>query len=62
MDQIPLSSDSGIEVSAVELSGGKINSQTGEVKWELNVKPEETRQLVFTYSVKYPKDKKVILE
>jgi len=61
-DQIPVSSNSGIEVSAVELSGGKFNSQTGEVTWDLNIKPEETRQLILTYSVKYPKDKKVILE
>jgi uncharacterized protein (TIGR02231 family) len=61
-DQIPISSNSGIEVDAVELSGGKHNSQTGEIKWDLNIKPQETRQLILTYSVKYPKDKNVILE
>jgi uncharacterized protein (TIGR02231 family) len=61
-DQIPISSNSGIEVSAVELSGGKHNSQTGAVKWDLEIKPQETRQLILTYSVKYPKDKTIILE
>lgn len=61
-DQIPISSNSGIEVEAVELSGGKHDSQTGEVKWDLNIKPTETRQLILTYSVKYPKDKIIILE
>ncbi len=61
-DQIPISSNSGIEVEAVELSGGKQNSQTGEIKWDLNIKPQETRQLILTYSVKYPRDKNVILE
>lgn len=61
-DQIPLSSNSSIEVNPVELSGGNFNSQTGEIKWDLELKPQETRQLVFTYSVKYPKDKTIILE
>jgi len=61
-DQIPISSNSGIEVDAAELSGGKHNSQTGEIKWDLEIKPQETRQLILTYSVKYPKDKTIILE
>jgi uncharacterized protein (TIGR02231 family) len=61
-DQIPISSNSGIEVDAVELSGGKHNSQTGEIKWDLEIKPQETRELILTYSVKYPKDKTIILE
>lgn len=61
-DQIPVSSNSGIEVNAVELTGAKFNPQTGEVKWDLDLKPQETRQLILTYSVKYPKDKTIILE
>jgi uncharacterized protein (TIGR02231 family) len=61
-DQIPVSSNSGIEVNAVELSGGKHNSQTGAIKWDFEIKPQETRQLILTYSVKYPKDKTIILE
>lgn len=61
-DQIPVSSNSGIIVDPVELTGGKHNSQTGEISWDLDIKPSETRQLILTYSVKYPKDKKVILE
>jgi uncharacterized protein (TIGR02231 family) len=61
-DQIPISSNSGITVEPVELSGGKLNQQTGEIKWDLEIKPQETRQIILTYSVKYPKDKNVILE
>lgn len=61
-DQIPVSSNSGIEVEAVELTGGSYNSLTGEIRWDLSVKPGETKQLVMTYSVKYPKDKTIILE
>ncbi len=61
-DQIPVSSNSGITVEASELSGGKLNSQTGEIRWDLEIKPQETKQIILTYSVKYPKDKTVILE
>jgi uncharacterized protein (TIGR02231 family) len=61
-DQIPVSSNSSITVEAVELSGGRLNNQTGEIKWDLELKPQETKQIVFTYSVRYPKDKTVILE
>jgi uncharacterized protein (TIGR02231 family) len=61
-DQIPVSSNSSISVDAIELSGGKLNQQTGEIKWDLEIKQQETRQIVLTYSVKYPKDKTVNLE
>lgn len=61
-DQIPVSSNSSINVDTIELSGGKLNQQTGEIKWDIEIKQQETRQIVLTYSVKYPKDKTVILE
>ena len=61
-DQIPVSSNSGITVEASEISGGKLNAQTGQIKWDLDIKPQETKQIVLTYSVKCPKDKTVILE
>jgi uncharacterized protein (TIGR02231 family) len=61
-DQIPVSSNSGITVETIELSGGRHNEQTGEIKWDLELKQQETKQVILTYSVKYPKDKTVILE
>lgn len=61
-DQIPVSSNSGITVEATELTGGRLNAQTGDIKWDLDIKPQETKQIVLTYSVKYPKDKNIILE
>ena len=61
-DQIPVSSNSSITVEAMEISGGRLNSQTGQIKWDLDIKPQETKQIVLSYSVKYPKDKTVILE
>jgi len=61
-DQIPVSSNSGITVETIELSGGRHNAQTGEIKWDLELKQQETKEIVLTYSVKYPKDKTIILE
>ena len=61
-DQIPISSNSGITVEPVELTGGRVNSQSGQVKWDLEIKPQETKKIILTYSVRYPKDKTVILE
>ncbi len=61
-DQIPVSSNNGITVDPLELSGGKHNAQTGEVRWDLEINKQESRQIVLTYSVKYPKDRTVILE
>lgn len=61
-DQIPVSSNSSINVDLTELSGGRINQQTGEIKWDISLKPQESKQIIFSYSVKYPKDKTVILE
>ena len=61
-DQLPLPQNSNINVEAVELSGGKHDNATGEVIWDLTVAPRETREIIFTYSVKYPKNKRVVLE
>lgn len=61
-DQLPVSSNSGITVEALELTGGSYNAQSGYVKWDLEIKPQESRQIILTYSVKYPKDKTVILD
>ena len=61
-DQIPLSQNSSIIVEPAELSGGNLNPVTGEVTWDLTVEPRETREIILTYTVKYPKNQKVLLE
>jgi uncharacterized protein (TIGR02231 family) len=61
-DQLPLPQNSDITVEAVNLSGGRQNTSTGEVTWDLSVAPRETKEIILTYSVKYPKNQKVVLE
>ncbi|MCB0497417.1 MAG: mucoidy inhibitor MuiA family protein [Cyclobacteriaceae bacterium] len=61
-DQIPVASISDITVTPEELSGGKLDAQTGEITWDLELKPQEQKELILRYEVKYPKREKVILE
>jgi uncharacterized protein (TIGR02231 family) len=58
-DQIPVSQNSEIIVEKTELSKGELDPATGEVKWMLTIPPGESVKVILTYSVKYPKNKKV---
>jgi len=61
-DQIPLSQNSSIEVEPMELSGGTLDPVTGKIRWDLRLAPQETKEIILTYSVRYPKNRKVIIE
>lgn len=61
-DQIPLSTNKEIEVEINELSGGKYNETDGSVFWKVSLAPGESKKFTIIYTVKYPKDKTVILE
>jgi len=61
-DQIPVSSIKEIQVETIDISGGKMNINTGKVDWNIELKPNETKEFIIKYSVKYPKDKNVIIE
>jgi uncharacterized protein (TIGR02231 family) len=61
-DQIPVSTNSGITVEAVELSGGRHNTYTGEISWDIDIKQQETKQIILTFSVKYPKDRTIVID
>lgn len=56
-DQYPLSTDKEVEIELKESDGAKINTETGILTWDLNVKPNETKKIRISYKVKYPKDK-----
>lgn len=61
MDQLPISNDKDIEVADMDYKGADYNETTGAVTWKLQVKPNETKELVLGYTVKYPKGKQVNL-
>lgn len=58
-DQIPVSGNSQIEVELIDANGGKVETETGKITWDLTVAPNETKEILFKYSVKYPKGKTV---
>ena len=60
-DQIPLSGDKEISVKLEEAEGATFNSRTGRLRWDIELQPGESREVTFTYTLKYPKDKKLAL-
>ena len=61
-DQIPISTDEKIVVDVLELTEGSLNKENGKVEWKLSLQPNETKTITIKYSVKYPKDKQVIVQ
>lgn len=59
-DQYPLSTIKEVEVKLEESGEAAVNAETGVLTWKMSLKPGESRKVRFTYSVKYPKDKKII--
>lgn len=59
-DQYPLSTIKEVEVRLEDGGTSSVNEETGVLTWKLNLKPGESQKLRFSYSVKYPKDKKII--
>jgi hypothetical protein len=61
-DQIPVSTNKNITIEQGEISGATLNSETGKLSWTLNLKPAEDKKLRFGYTVRYPKEKIIVLE
>ncbi len=61
-DQAPISRNTSIEVIMEELSDGQFDKKTGIIKWPLQLKPGEQRDLILQYKVKYPKNRRLNIE
>lgn len=59
-DQYPLSTIKEVEVKLEEDGAAMVNAETGVLTWKIDLKPGESRKVRFSYSVKYPKDKKIV--
>ena len=60
-DQTPVTTSNQIEVSLLSSKRAIYNEHTGKLKWVIKLKPGETKDLNFSYSIKYPKDRKINL-
>jgi len=61
-DQIPVSTEKDIKIEAINISKAQFDKELGKLTWKLNLKPSETQSMNVKYSVKYPKDRKMVLE
>lgn len=59
-DQHPLSTIKEVEVKLEDDGGAMVNAETGVLTWKVALKPGESKKFRFTYSVKYPKDQKIV--
>ncbi|MEQ8237740.1 MAG: DUF4139 domain-containing protein [Cyclobacteriaceae bacterium] len=59
LDQVPLSKNDEISVDVEELSGGKLDSATGTVSWQIKLNQTEQQKVKLAYEIKYPKNKRV---
>lgn len=62
LDQVPVSTNSEIEVNVQQSSGVKPSVDTGELKWEFTLQPDEKKVLELLYSVRYPKNRVLYIE
>ncbi len=62
LDQVPVSTLEEIEVNVQHTDGAKQDPETGEIKWEFSLKPSATREFELKYSVRYPKNRTLIVE
>ena len=58
-DQIPVSTDKAVTVDVIKLSDGILNEEKGEVSWELMAEPKNAIELELSYSLAWPKDKRL---
>lgn len=59
-DQFPLSNIKEVIVTLEDGSEAMVNTETGVLTWKIDLKPGESKKVRFSYSVKYPKDKKIV--
>jgi len=59
-DQHPLSAVKEVEVSLDDAGEAEVNPETGVLTWKVDLKPGESRKYRFVYSVKYPRDKRIV--
>jgi uncharacterized protein (TIGR02231 family) len=56
-DQIPVSTDKEIEVKLTDKGNATLDEATGKLTWKLDLAPEKSQIIKFSFEVKHPKDK-----
>ena len=58
-DQLPVSQDKTITVDLLNSDKAEKDEKTGMLKWKLELAPKESRTLILSYKVSWPKDKNI---
>ncbi|OYU96863.1 MAG: hypothetical protein CFE21_00825 [Bacteroidetes bacterium B1(2017)] len=59
-DQIPVAMNTNeIKVTLLDADGASLDESTGFLSWNLKMGAKETKKIVFTYEIRYPKNKVV---
>jgi hypothetical protein len=61
-DQFPVSTNKEINVDDQKAPEAQIDKYTGISTWTITLQPGQEKKLDISYSVKYPKDRKVVLD
>lgn len=59
LDQLPVSRDSKITLTNLQLAGATHNKNTGEIKWAVELMPNEKRDITYSFAIEYPKERQI---
>jgi Domain of unknown function (DUF4139)/N-terminal domain of unknown function (DUF4140) len=62
LDEVPVSTTKEITVEDIKTPDGQVDKDSGIVTWMITLQPGQEKKLNLGYSIKYPKDRKVVLE
>lgn len=62
LDQIPISQHEDIKIELKEKTAADFHKTTGGLKWELALSPGESKDLIFNYTQKSPRNKPLALK
>jgi hypothetical protein len=60
-DQFPISTTKEIEVNDTKAPEAQVEKETGIVTWSFNLPPAQEKKVQISYEVKYPKDRRVVI-
>jgi len=61
-DQYPVSREKEIETELADNGGATVDKENGLLRWEVTLEPGQLKKLKFRYTVKYPKERILVVE
>jgi hypothetical protein len=61
-DQVPISQHSDITVTVDEISEAQKDESTGELDWTVKLNAGESKSYKISFTIKYPKNKKITVK